>query len=81
MRDTADLGQLRFERRALGPEDEPARGQDARGGRQKIRAERSMLTLEIDLRNQKPSPFAAVDACPTPRRLIESRNSLSWPYR
>ena len=34
---------------------------------------------EIDLRDQKPAPFAPVLAWPTPRRLTEIRNSLSWP--
>ena len=81
MRDAAERGQLRLERRDLGPEDEAAGGEDPRGGRLEIRAERCVLALEIDLRDQKPSPRAAVEACPTPSRLIESRNSLSWVER
>ena len=77
MRSAAERGQLRLERRDLGPEDEAAGGEDTRGGRLEVRAERCVLTLQIDLRDQKPSPRDAVDACPTPSRLIESRNSLS----
>ena len=45
------------------------------------RADRRVLTLEIDLGNQKPSPRAAVAAWPTPRRLMENRSSLSCPKR
>jgi hypothetical protein len=77
VRDAAERGQLRLERRDLGPEDEATRGEDSRDGRLEVRAERCVLALEIDLRDQKPSPREAVDACPTPSRLIESRNSLS----
>ena len=77
MRDAAERGQLRLERRDLGPEDEATRGEDSRDGRLEVRAERCVLALEIDLRDQKPDPFAPVLAWPTPRRLTENRNSLS----
>ncbi len=81
MTGAAERGQLRLERRHLGSEDEPAGGQHPLGGRDQLGPERAVLAREIDLRDQKPDPLAPVLAWPTPRRLSENRNSLSWPKR
>jgi hypothetical protein len=75
--DAALSGQLAFQRRHLRAEDEAAGVEHARGGRLEVRADRRVLTLEIDLGDQKPSPRAEVATCPTPRRLMENRISLS----
>ena len=75
----AERRQLGFERRHLGPEDESAGGQHPLGGGDQLAPERAVLPREIDLRDQKPNPLAPVLAWPTPRRLTDIRNSLSWP--
>jgi hypothetical protein len=75
----AERRQLRLQRRHFRPKDEPAGGQHPLGGRDQLGPERAVLPREIDLRDQKPDPFAPVLAWPTPRRLTENRNSLSWP--
>ena len=77
----AQRGQLRLEGRHLGAQDEPAGGEHPGRRRLEVRAEGGVLALQVDLRDQKPSPRADVAAWPTPRRLTEIRNSLSWPKR
>ena len=73
-------GQLRLERRHLGPEDEAAAREHARGRRRAVVGERGVLAHEVDLRDHGAQP-PLVPNWPMPRRLMANRNWFSLPCR